>query len=917
MNTPDGFALETLDYLAFAAFFVVLSAVGYWAGRKERAGATEYFLAGKKLPWYVIGGSFIASNISTEHFIGMIGAACVYGICVGMSEWMNVLSFTLLIWFFIPFLLASKVFTTPEFLERRFGLVLRQVFALVTIISNVVAFLAAVLYGGALAIQKLFSAELATLAGFLPRQLVPAGASSDSVELWLAIIILGIVAGFWAIYGGLSSVAWTDLFTVVIMVLGGTTVTILGLNALADGGSLTDGIKEMISRNQATEYLWEPAVSSNLDNLTGTAGYNRLSVFQPASHPTHPWPSLIFGVFSISIWYNVLNQFMIQRVLGARSGYDARMGIVLAGFLKVFLPVIVVVPGLILFALHPEILLQSWDGVRPEADQGYVQMLQRLVPVGLRGLFLAALFGAIQSTVNSVLNSTATIFTLDIYKRLLYRSASDKHLVVTGVLSSICVLAIAIVLGGFISRIGGSLFVYIQTLYAFFAPPFAAVFLLGILWKRINSPGAVVAVFLGFAFGILMKVYVQFEGQIQNFAPFVPDHPLWLAPYANQAVLNWGFCVLVCIVVSLLTPPPPPDRITDQVTVNWSKLNIFDKLGDRWYKSVVTWWGLFVVLVVAVCVLFSGLLLPSGVDGTAGKTESPVKVTSVQTVVESQCKLGEAPLWHPGEKCLYWADIDRGQLHRYDPAQDKHQVVLESQPIRPIAGITYQVDGSLLLFRDRGTVEVYRDGRIQKTLITEIFEEVQTRFNDVIADPRGRVFCGTLGSGDRLGRLYRLDPDGSYRIVLEGIGCSNGLGFSRDLKQMYYTDTAARTISMFDYDVETGNLDNRRVFAKIEPPALPDGLTIDDEDNVWSAIWDGSAVVCYRPDGSVKSRIELPAKKITSVMFGGPDMSDLYITSAANDENSTEPSQAGDLFRIKPGVQGRREFPSRIGIDAE
>ncbi|NQT15170.1 MAG: Na+/glucose cotransporter, partial [Planctomycetes bacterium] len=151
MPGAELFTLNFWDYFAFLAFFVVLSAIGYWAGRKERTGATEYFLAGKRLPWYVIGGSFIASNISTEHFIGMIGVAVVYGICVSMSEWGNVLSFSLLIWFFIPFLLGSKVFTTPEFLERRFSPVVRQFFALVTIISNVVAFLAAVLYGGALA----------------------------------------------------------------------------------------------------------------------------------------------------------------------------------------------------------------------------------------------------------------------------------------------------------------------------------------------------------------------------------------------------------------------------------------------------------------------------------------------------------------------------------------------------------------------------------------------------------------------------------------------------------------------------------------------------------------------------------------------------------------------------------------------
>ncbi|OHB84098.1 MAG: hypothetical protein A2V98_15170 [Planctomycetes bacterium RBG_16_64_12] len=352
MDNP--FSLEAWDYLTFGLFFVGLSLIGYWAGRNERASAEDYFLAGKRLPWYVVGGSFIASNIHTEHFIGMIGAAVVYGICVALSEWMNVLSFSLLIWLFIPFLLASKVFTIPEFLEKRFSPTLRQLFAVVTLISNVVAFLAAVLYGGALALEALFG-----------------------WNLWFAIIAVGVVAGFWAIYGGLASVAWTDLFTVIVMLVGGTTVTVLGLGELGgDGASFGGGFRTMIQRNQATEGGWAEAVTSNVQNLAKTDTYNRLSVLQPASHPTHPWPSLIFGVFSISIWYNVLNQFMIQRVLGARDSYHARMGIVFAGFMKVFLPAIVVIPGLILFALHPEILMQPWDDVRPAADKGYVRMVK-------------------------------------------------------------------------------------------------------------------------------------------------------------------------------------------------------------------------------------------------------------------------------------------------------------------------------------------------------------------------------------------------------------------------------------------------------------------------------------------------------------------------------------------------------------
>ena len=254
------FPLQWVDYLACVVFFVALSMIGYWAGRRERSTAQDYFLAGNRLPWYVIGGSFIASNISTEHFIGMVGAAVVYGICVGLSEWLNVFTFSLLIWIFVPFLLASHVFTIPEFLERRFSPAIRLIFAIVTIVSNVVAFLAAVLYGGALALHNLFG-----------------------WELWWALIGLGIVAGIWAIYGGLSSVAWTDLFTVVVMVLGGFLVTVYGLQKLAGpDGTLVDGFTVMLQRNEASAGIWHEAVARNAQNLAATDTYNRLSVFQPA-----------------------------------------------------------------------------------------------------------------------------------------------------------------------------------------------------------------------------------------------------------------------------------------------------------------------------------------------------------------------------------------------------------------------------------------------------------------------------------------------------------------------------------------------------------------------------------------------------------------------------------------------------------
>ena len=577
MNLENTLPLGIWDFLAFGAFFLVLSLIGYLSGRNERSGLSEYFLAGRRLPWYVVGSSFIASNISSEHFIGMIGAAFIYGACVSMSCWGNIFSFSFLIWFFIPFLLASRVFTTPEFLERRFNTALREIFAVVTVISNIVAFLAAVLYGGALALEILFG-----------------------WPFWFAIITLGIVAGTWAIYGGLSSVAWTDFFTVIVMISGGIIVTLLGLDMLAgDTGSLIEGFRIMIDRNLATEGAWADAVAGTSQRLAHTDTYNRLAVIQPATHQVTPWPSLIFGVFSVSIWYNVLNQFMIQRVLGAKNMYHARMGIVLAGFMQVMLPLIIVVPGLIMFACYPETLLLPWREVRPEADKAYVNLVQMLVPMGLRGLILASLFGAIQSTVNSVLNSTATIITLDIYKRLIRPAATDRHLVRVGIGTSITVLIIAIGLGGMIGRLGASLFVYIQTLYAFFAPPFAAIFLLGILWRRINGAGATISVLAGFVFYIALKLYVV----------FTPSHPAWLEPYAIQAALTWSFCMIVTITVSLMTAPPPPERITDTLVFNWKKMNIFSELGTAWYTSVVFWWCMFALAIITLVVVFSGLVM--------------------------------------------------------------------------------------------------------------------------------------------------------------------------------------------------------------------------------------------------------------------------------------------------------------------
>jgi len=281
-----------------------------------------------------------------------------------------------------------------------------------------------------------------------------------------------------------------------------------------------------------------------------------------------------------------------------------------------------------------------------------------------------------------------------------------------------------------------------------------------------------------------------------------------------------------------------------------------------------------------------------------------------ELIADYQCVCGENPLWNPFDKRVYWTDIPTGRLFRYDPATGAHEQFYQGEVV---GGFTLQADGALLLFMARGAVAIWREGKLTP-VVEEIPAERESRFNDVIADPAGRVFCGTMPTKAAPGRLYRLDTDGSIHLLLEGIGCSNGLGFTPDRKCLYYTDTPKREIYLFDYDQDTGAITHQRVAIRTpEGDGGPDGMTVDAEGQVWTAKWGGSCLVRYTPEGVEERRITFPARKVSSLTFGGDDCSDIYVTTAGGDTKEADGPGAGALFRVRAGIRGVPEFLSRVG----
>lgn len=424
-------SLSSFDVFAFVAYFIVVAVVVIAVSRRERE-AKDYFLAGRNLRWWLIGISLIASNISTEHFVGMAGAGVEFGLAIASYEWMAAITLVIVARWFLPKYLEHGVTTMPEYLERRFDLRARSWLAVYMLLAYVGVALATVLYSGGLALQIIFD-----------------------MPLWWGIVILAAFGGGYTVYGGLKAVVWSDLIQGTMLLAGGALTTYIGLRAVGGWGSLME-----------------------------QAG-DKFHTVLPLDHPELPWFAIFFGgLWIANIFYWGCNQFITQRTLAAKDLRQGRYGIILAAYIKLLIPFLIVVPGIIAGVLYADEL------ARP--DMAYPMLIERLLPGGLRGLMLAALVAAIMSSLDSMLNSAATIFTIDIYRRRIRPRSSQSHLIATGRWSSMVFLLIAAAWAPFLGRFE-RVFSYIQEFWGLITPGVAVVFLAGLFWKRATASGAAAA----------------------------------------------------------------------------------------------------------------------------------------------------------------------------------------------------------------------------------------------------------------------------------------------------------------------------------------------------------------------------------------------------------------------------------------
>jgi SSS family solute:Na+ symporter len=502
---------ELIDYIVFTGYALLILGVGLWMSRTkkgEQKNAEDYFLASKSLPWWAIGTSLIAANISAEQFIGMSGSGFAVGLAISSYEWMAAITLIIVGKYFLPIFIEKGIYTIPEFVEKRFSTNLKTILAIFWVGLYVFVNITSVLYLGALAMNTIMGVDM----------------------MW-AIIGLSLFAAAYSIYGGLASIAWTDAIQVVFLLFGGLATTYLALNTVSDGQGLLKGLG--IIYEKAPEKFSMILDESNPEymNLPGIG-------------------VLLGGMWVANLYYWGFNQYIIQRALAAKSLKEAQKGILLAAFLKLLIPFIVVVPGIAAYVIvnDPEMLSRLGaegllnipsDGA---ADKAYPWLIQFL-PAGLKGLAFVALTAAIVSSLASMLNSTSTIFTMDIYKQYIDKNADDRKTVTVGRITS----AIALLIGAIVAPLLGGInqaFQFIQEYTGVVSPGILAIFILGLFWKKTTNKAAIWGALLSIPIAMFFKVGPKGWASGGSFEGLFPNLP-FLDQMGYTTLLTMGIIAAI------------------------------------------------------------------------------------------------------------------------------------------------------------------------------------------------------------------------------------------------------------------------------------------------------------------------------------------------------------------------------------
>ncbi|HDP67620.1 MAG TPA: sodium transporter [Candidatus Marinimicrobia bacterium] len=488
--------LENIDIVLLFLYFTAVLVIGLYYSNREKT-PTEYFLAGRNVGWIAIGSSLFATNISSEHFIGLAGSGASTGLAVGHFEWLACFIVLLLGWVFVPFYLKSGVYTMPEFLERRFNKSSRMYLTTVSIVAYILTKISVTLFAGGLLLNQILGWNMITSA-----------------------IVVVIITGIYTIAGGLSAVIYTELIQTVILIAGAIVLTLMGLHEV--GG---------------------------FQGLRAALPVDFFHMFKPSNHPDFPWTGIIFGAPILAVWYWCTDQVIVQRVLSARNIRHARSGAIFAGFLKILPVFILILPGMIALALFPGI----------KGDEAYIALIiSNLLPAGIRGIVIASLLAALMSSLASTFNSSSTLITMDVYRQF-RPQANGREIVLIGRLATTALVILGILWVPFIRSISNQLFIYLQSVQAYISPPIAAVFIIGLFSTRVNGRAAMTALISGGILGALRLVFEILSNK--NLLHLGPLQWFAGMNYLHFAIFLFVISTLIMLIMSAFGAAPSREQL--------------------------------------------------------------------------------------------------------------------------------------------------------------------------------------------------------------------------------------------------------------------------------------------------------------------------------------------------------------------